>query len=581
MLLLVLILVLIAFGLLVVALLSGSVVWAWVSVAVSVAAAVSLLVDWLHRRSAVKAGSDTGTGTAAAAQAAGGVTAPPAGAPAVGRAPADYYEPVTEVIPIVPGAASPGSSGTASTAGTGAAESPDTSETSSPERGSSVFAAGADAEVTTVMPVVQPPGSAEQPSSATEGDTRSGDKSSPSVTESPSDADPSTTPVGGPEEPSHGVEDASTTSSEEPGDTGSSRAGAPGVAAAGAGLAAAAAKLTKNDDQAGPEGPQGRDPEDRADATAGAATPAEQGTGPAGATEAPSAGTTPAPADVEGRSEAADAPAVPAAAAGPSEPAGPTDSPRTTGGTVPDSGRTAEPSGVPGAAVPGGEQGSLGGADLFASFSDGGKGRAADTPSAPVDRPAQASEGPADDEIAARAGRDIDGPTVVTRVPGAESQGRPGTPSGGQTREPAGTFPAGQSSAGQQPAGQGPSAQNAQGGVPGGAPGQDQAFAGRSADRGPQGSGAPQGDRLPPAGPDGEAPEEPRDAEAAALVAELGDEVLVIDEQPRYHLAGCRSLPGRAIIPIAAKEAVELGFTPCGWCSPDRNLARRHSAEVR
>ena len=57
MLLLVLILVLIAFGLLVVALLSGSVLWAWVSVGVSVAAAAVLLVDWLQRRSAVRAGA--------------------------------------------------------------------------------------------------------------------------------------------------------------------------------------------------------------------------------------------------------------------------------------------------------------------------------------------------------------------------------------------------------------------------------------------------------------------------------------------------------------------------------------------
>ena len=56
MLLLVLILVLIAFGLLVVALLTGSVLWAWVSVGVSVAAAAVLLVDWMQRRSAVRAG---------------------------------------------------------------------------------------------------------------------------------------------------------------------------------------------------------------------------------------------------------------------------------------------------------------------------------------------------------------------------------------------------------------------------------------------------------------------------------------------------------------------------------------------
>ena len=64
MLLLVLILVLIAFGLLVVALLSGSVLWAWVSVGVSVAAAVVLLIDWLQRRSAVRAGDRAGPGGA-------------------------------------------------------------------------------------------------------------------------------------------------------------------------------------------------------------------------------------------------------------------------------------------------------------------------------------------------------------------------------------------------------------------------------------------------------------------------------------------------------------------------------------
>ena len=50
------------------------------------------------------------------------------------------------------------------------------------------------------------------------------------------------------------------------------------------------------------------------------------------------------------------------------------------------------------------------------------------------------------------------------------------------------------------------------------------------------------GSALPPLGPDGAPPEEPRDADAAALVAGVEDEVLVVDELPRYHLAGCRSL---------------------------------------
>ena len=95
------------------------------------------------------------------------------------------------------------------------------------------------------------------------------------------------------------------------------------------------------------------------------------------------------------------------------------------------------------------------------------------------------------------------------------------------------------------------------------------------APRPPAGRG---GQDLPPLGPDGAPPEEPRDADAAALVAGVDDEVLVVDELPRYHLAGCRSLIGIPVIPLPAREAVELGFTPCGWCTPDRMLSVRHRA---
>jgi hypothetical protein len=77
---------------------------------------------------------------------------------------------------------------------------------------------------------------------------------------------------------------------------------------------------------------------------------------------------------------------------------------------------------------------------------------------------------------------------------------------------------------------------------------------------------------------EGEPPEEPHDAAAAAVVAGLDTEVLVIDEQPRYHVTGCRSLVGKPLIPLPAREAVELGFTPCGWCCPDRTLAEQHAA---
>ena len=78
-------------------------------------------------------------------------------------------------------------------------------------------------------------------------------------------------------------------------------------------------------------------------------------------------------------------------------------------------------------------------------------------------------------------------------------------------------------------------------------------------------------------GAEGEPPEESRDPAAAAVVAGLEAEVLVIDEQPRYHVPGCRSLEGKPLIPLPAREAVDLGFTPCGWCNPDRTLAAQHA----
>jgi hypothetical protein len=59
------------------------------------------------------------------------------------------------------------------------------------------------------------------------------------------------------------------------------------------------------------------------------------------------------------------------------------------------------------------------------------------------------------------------------------------------------------------------------------------------------------------------------------LVVDLKDEVLVIDERPRYHLAGCVHLAGRTGIPLPLDEARTDGFTPCAVCEPDRNLAQR------
>ena len=57
------------------------------------------------------------------------------------------------------------------------------------------------------------------------------------------------------------------------------------------------------------------------------------------------------------------------------------------------------------------------------------------------------------------------------------------------------------------------------------------------------------------------------------LVVDLKDEVLVLDEHPRYHLAGCVHLRGRTPIGLPHDEARTDGFTPCAVCAPDRTLA--------
>jgi hypothetical protein len=62
------------------------------------------------------------------------------------------------------------------------------------------------------------------------------------------------------------------------------------------------------------------------------------------------------------------------------------------------------------------------------------------------------------------------------------------------------------------------------------------------------------------------------------LVVDLKDEVLVVDEHPRYHLPGCRFLVGRTAIPLPLDEARVDGFSPCALCTPDRHLADRERA---
>ncbi|WIY01704.1 hypothetical protein QRX60_48120 [Amycolatopsis mongoliensis] len=65
-------------------------------------------------------------------------------------------------------------------------------------------------------------------------------------------------------------------------------------------------------------------------------------------------------------------------------------------------------------------------------------------------------------------------------------------------------------------------------------------------------------------------------ADDIAVLADLEDEVVVVDEHPRYHLTTCAWLGTRDTIPIGVGEARQLGFTPCDRCCPDANLVAAH-----
>ena len=79
-------------------------------------------------------------------------------------------------------------------------------------------------------------------------------------------------------------------------------------------------------------------------------------------------------------------------------------------------------------------------------------------------------------------------------------------------------------------------------------------------------------------GDDGEPGEEDTDAADLLVIYELADEVLVVDEQPRYHLARCRWPDHERAERLPVREARQLGFTPCERCRPDTILARKFRA---
>ncbi|MGY1838502.1 MULTISPECIES: hypothetical protein [unclassified Modestobacter] len=92
------------------------------------------------------------------------------------------------------------------------------------------------------------------------------------------------------------------------------------------------------------------------------------------------------------------------------------------------------------------------------------------------------------------------------------------------------------------------------------------------------------GDGPPPAAPaeqvpgPGEPPVEEVEFSDLLLIMDLTDEVLVVDEHPRYHLSHCPRVAGVATIPIPMLQARTDGFTPCGVCTPDREMAERERA---
>jgi hypothetical protein len=96
---------------------------------------------------------------------------------------------------------------------------------------------------------------------------------------------------------------------------------------------------------------------------------------------------------------------------------------------------------------------------------------------------------------------------------------------------------------------------------------------------GPAGETLPATDDGPPAADGAEDPAvEEVEVTDLLLVVDLRDEVLVVDEHPRYHLAGCSWLGARETVPLPVDEARTDGFTPCAVCAPDRALAERERA---
>jgi hypothetical protein len=518
-LLLVLILVLVAFGLLVVALLTGNVLCAWLSVAVSVAAAVVLVVDWLQRRSALKAGAAAG--------------AQPASMPLEPRPVADL-DPVTEVLPIVSNSSDIDGEdvggadfGEGDTSG-GRASEADTRYEPRP-----------DGQQTVILSAIQPSGSAARPSGAEGPTTSSGGPSSQSVTEARADST-----AGSASEARRS--DAESTVSVD-------------IRKGSDNSAAGSSTASREDHDADATVVQKAEPPSHTDAST---------IGSAAAGGAAAAGFAAAAASGRGdTSSSADRPADDTVNSSVAEGFG-RDHASTNGGASASTAEAAAPS--LDKRTPNLEKRTA--PEPFSDWTVADK---------PLDPQASAQSGSASSADAPTASSESTEERASTERASAEkastekSAGATATAGGSGEQSARSTF-GGPVSSGHElfdPVGHSAAASTPP--PPPAAPPPPADSAEATAVMSPAGGSSQAFDF------DDDPPEEPLDQSAAGIVAGLDDEVLVIDEQPRYHVDTCRAVAMQPSIPLPAREAVELGFTPCGWCTPDAVLRERHQASAR
>lgn len=530
MLLLVLIFVLAAFALLLLALVTGTAAWAWISVVVSVVAAGILVYDWAQRRAAVR----TGAGDRPVPQYQPMVPVrheePPTTAiPAVGHLP----EPATEVFPALNQQQGAGSWPSGSAYG---------QPPSGPITGGPV-PVGASAPGATSGPASDqtPPSSAERPSGAESESGKEAEFSSQSVTAGKSEAAPKA-------EDDAATADSDSTEHKGYSDAGkAAAAGATGLAAAGA-ASAASSWFGGNRDSESKSG---------ADEKAGAAAASTGSPGkddysrwqPQGG-QAPQASVAAEPAAPE---QPASAPPAASAPAGGDTKADAGDKPATTqGGGTPGYGSPAY-SAAPGSFA-GWPAGSPESAGSSASPTPPAEGKTDDRGTAPAK----------DSDVTERRAADAKTGSGENAAAAPAAAASSAAAAASSAAAPSSTPPTTPPATGADPTTALPVMGGAQRGTAQGGSSVQRADATQAIN--------------PVKGPAAEPGEETPDSAALATVSKLGDEVLVVDEHPRFHLAGCQTLAGNDTIPLPVKEALEYGFSPCATCSPVRVLAGRNRA---